>query len=104
MQADIALRLRGQQLYAFALWIGEEIKGYVIFEPVVSGDDRMLNVRALSGTGISVEQWRDLIAQVADVFRSQGYTQMVALSANPRVCAIMEADGWRIMTYGEREF
>ena len=100
--ADISLRLRSQRLFTFAMWLGEEVVGYVLFEPVILGEERAINVRALSGHDITLDQWKTFIAQAQLLFRVSGYRRMVCLTSNPRVLEIIEADGWKLSTYGER--
>lgn len=102
-EADVALQLRAQQMYAFALWWGEDVVGYVLFEPVRLGDERAVNVRAISGRDISIDTWKAFIAQAQLLFRVSGYRRFVCLTRNPRVLEIVEADGWRQQTYAEKE-
>ena len=100
--ADVAKKLRDRSLCVCALWLGESVQGYVVMAPVTMGDHRGMNIYALAGKSITLDQWRDLIAQLADILRTAGVSRIVALTDNQRVLDIVRADGWLLRTYCER--
>ena len=101
--ADVAFKLRSKDLFAFALWLGEEIVGFVVLQSVVSNGLQAANVHAISGKGISLDQWKSFIKQCVDVLRMAGYNRLVALTDNPRILQIVKGDGWKTHTYCERD-
>ena len=100
--ADIARKLRGRQLVAIALWLGERVHGYAVLQPATLKDSLCMNVYAIHGKDISIEQWGVFIDQVSDVLRLSGYTRMVAITQNPRVLEICRRTGWGVSNYCER--
>lgn len=101
--ADVAFKLRSKDLFAFALWLGEEIVGFVVLQSVISNGLRAANIHAVSGKGISLDQWKAYIKQCAAVLRLGGYDRLVALTDNPRVLQIVKGDNWKTHTYCERD-
>lgn len=100
--ANDAMRIRARRMFVFALWSGEEVKGVVLTAPVRQGDVRSMNIYAIHAQGVSVDDWKEYIAQACETFRLAGYEKLIALTDNDRVLQIIGADGWTSKTYCER--
>lgn len=103
--ANAMTGVRGKQLLAWAIWVGEMIHGYVLTQPMnagYSGKQAML-IYALYSNDLTLDQWQEAISQLRDILREVGYIKICAITNNDRVREIVSTCGWKTSTYCELE-
>lgn len=100
--AEVCRKLRARDMVAFAMWVGEQIRGYIVMQPVNRIDAPAMNIYAIHGADITMDQWGTFVNQAAYLLKIAGYTRMLAISNNPRVLEIVRRTGWKVSNYCER--
>ena len=103
--AHSMMAIRGKQLLAWAIWVGERIQGVFITQPVSVGfaGDRGMFIYALRGNELEMDQWSEVIDQFSGIARRLNYTRLLAMTKNPRILEIVTQTGWTVSSFCERE-
>jgi hypothetical protein len=105
--ASIIHYLRGGHWTAWAVWVRRDEKqkccAILLTQPVMTYGSPGLHIFSLHGSGVKMDEWKEIFSQLEGYAREAGCKRITALTDNQRVLDITRENGMNECSYLEKE-